>query len=259
MELLFDHSFGKQEKQDLVICRPYCLADRDEEPHLLNTGWLALDTPMKPHAEVWYQSRSTRVQISKNKPRFKEHTIDGKRLNMMHIKPKTPDDTMWTGMHEIYKDYIKRKGFRDMYSPFQQIQPRDSFLVYYLGDRPNKLIGFTKIKQYYHEEQDMTGPLLFPDQEEGDMITYSVGVESVMHCNTIPISQITMDMEIQWAREQKTAYFYMGSGYENGSQYKAHWPGFQWWTGTEWSTNKRKYLKLCKTDSELKLISDLAN
>ena len=31
MELLFDHTFGKQEQQDLVICRPMALVDEDEE------------------------------------------------------------------------------------------------------------------------------------------------------------------------------------------------------------------------------------
>ena len=31
MELIFDHSLGKQEHQDLVICRPMAMVDVDEE------------------------------------------------------------------------------------------------------------------------------------------------------------------------------------------------------------------------------------
>jgi hypothetical protein len=31
MELIFDHTLGKQEHQDLVICRPMAIVDTDEE------------------------------------------------------------------------------------------------------------------------------------------------------------------------------------------------------------------------------------
>ena len=55
MELLFDHTLGKQEHQDLVICRPMAVVDEDEEPKLLDTGWLALDHPVGNSSEVFYQ------------------------------------------------------------------------------------------------------------------------------------------------------------------------------------------------------------
>ena len=42
MELLFDHTLGKQEQQDLVICRPMAIVDQDEEVEALDRGWLAL-------------------------------------------------------------------------------------------------------------------------------------------------------------------------------------------------------------------------
>ena len=46
MELLFDHTHGKQEHQDLVICRPMAVVDEDEESEATRPGWLALDHPM---------------------------------------------------------------------------------------------------------------------------------------------------------------------------------------------------------------------
>ena len=177
---------------------------------------------------------------------------------MMHIRPRTPDDTVWTGMHEIYNKYLQRKGFKDIYSPFQQISARDSFLVYYTGENPKDLIGFTKIKKYWMTDDMDHEDHLFPEHQLDYINNMLLGVESVLHCNVLPISQITMDMEIQWAKKEKATHFYMGSGYEKSSEYKAHWSGFEWWTGTEWSNNKRKFLRLCKRDSELKLISDLA-
>ena len=46
MELIFDHTLGKQEQQDLVICRPMAIVDQDEEAEALDRGWLALDHPV---------------------------------------------------------------------------------------------------------------------------------------------------------------------------------------------------------------------
>ena len=64
MKLMFDHSLGKQENQDLVICRPMAVVSPDEEHEALEEGWLALDHPVVDR-EVWYQSRSTRINLDK--------------------------------------------------------------------------------------------------------------------------------------------------------------------------------------------------
>ena len=86
-----------------------------------------------------------------------------------------------------------------------------------------------------------------------------MGLESVVHANNIPISDITLDMEIQWAQDNHTAYFYMGSGYELSSEYKANYRGFEWWTGTEWSTNKKQYRRLCRRDSRIESLKDVGS
>jgi hypothetical protein len=51
----------------------------------------------------------------------------------------------------------------------------------------------------------------------------------------------------------------MGSGYEKSSEYKAKYKGFEWWTGTEWSTNKKLYKRLCRRDSKLDGFIGLGN
>ena len=66
-------------------------------------------------------------------------------------------------------------------------------------------------------------------------------------------------MEIEWASENYVRYFYMGSGYEQSSEYKANYRGFEWWTGTEWSTNKKQYRRLCKRDSSIESLRDLVS
>ena len=258
MHLIFNHRFGKVEQQDLVVCDVLAVPDPadGDETEMLDSGWLALDQPrrvMGELREVFYQCRSTRIDLDQCKRRFPQHTIDGKQIEMTEIFPRRSEDTVWTGMHQLYDGYIKRKGFRNLYNPFEHISKRDSFLVYYVGDVSN-LIGFTKIKRYLWQEQYYDDLMMSPDW------MYSsdpAGIESVMHCNNQPISQITMDMEILWARKQGAAYFYAGAGYEKSSIYKSGWKGFEWWTGTRWSRSKREYKRLCERDSKLRSISDL--
>ena len=84
------------------------------------------------------------------------------------------------------------------------------------------------------------------------------GLESCLHANIVPISDITLDLELEWAADNHVAYFYMGSGYELSSEYKANYRGFEWWTGTEWSTNKKLYRSLCRRDSRIDSLADVA-
>jgi hypothetical protein len=86
--------------------------------------------------------------IRENSPRT---PTKGKQIQMKEIFPRRREDTVWTGMHQLYDQYIQRKGFRDLYNPFEHINERDSFLVFYIGD-VNQLIGFTKIKRYHWHE-----------------------------------------------------------------------------------------------------------
>lgn len=259
MELLWNHSFGKQESQDLVVCRPYAIVERYEELEAVDQGWLALDVKHM-NREVFYQSRSTRVMLSEYKSAFKYHTLNSREIGMKEIHPQSLDDLKFTGLHSIYDSYIERKGFRDLYSPFINLFRRDTFVVYYYKDDPDVLIGFTKLKKYYHDDDSRFShqmDMMFPEHSvhnpEGIF-----AMESVMHCNTAPISQLSLDMEIQFAEKNGASVFMMGSGYEASSQYKSKVKGFEWWTGEKWSKSKKAYCKLCRRDSELTQIKDLS-
>jgi len=258
MELIFNHRFGRVEQQDLVVCDMVALPDHElqDETDMLETGWLALDRPHKIYGkrrEVFYQSRSTRIDLNRFKRKFEAHTFEGKTIQMKEIFPRHSEDTVWTGMHQLYTQFIQRKGFRNLYNPFEHINKRDSFLIFYLEDMGN-LIGFTKIKRYHWQEHFYDDIMLTPEWAEG---SEPHGIESVMHCNTVPISKISMDMELEWAKSQEASYYYAGSGYERSSLYKSAWNGFEWWTGTAWSRSKREYQRLCERDSKIKSIADL--
>ena len=250
MEIIFDHTFGKQEQQDLVICRPMAKFEGEEEAEAIEHGWLALDAPVRG-GEVFYQSRSTRVDLQKFRPRFREHRHNGAKIGTKIIEAS--ELVKLLGLPDIYRRYMKRKNFGADYDPFANYHARDQFMLFYTGTADN-IIGFTKQKRYLYQE-DYTGPHIDDIYEQPTL----AGLESVIHANTVPVSAICLDLEMMWAKDNGASYYYMGSGYENSSEYKASWRGFQWWTGVEWSTNKRQYKRLCKRDSRIKEFSALGN
>ena len=257
MKLIFDHTLGKQENQDLVVCNPLAEVMEEEENEALETGWLALDYPIKGE-EVYYQSRSTRVNLDKFKPRFSSYKLNDKDLKLKEIEANEMINLV--GLPKIYRNYMKRKKFIKDYNPFKHLHGRDSFLIFYT-EAVDKIVAFTKLKKYHYQEDAMnkfggyTRQIGDPNE---DTATWWAGYESVIHCNNDPISQLTLDMEMQWAKEHRAAYYYMGSGYEISSQYKSKWNGFEWWTGTEWSKSKKLYKKLCRSDSRIQSLSDVA-
>jgi len=259
MDLIFNHRFGLVEQQDLVVCDVLAVPDQHDEADMVESGWLALDRPYHIYdrdMEVFYQCRSTRIDLSKQPRSGTEHTHNDLPVFMKEIFPRHRDDTVWTGMHQLYAEYIQRKGFRDLYNPFDHVSHRDSFLIFY-SDTLDTLLGFTKIKRYHWQEH------FYNDYNDEVTAVYPEGephgIESVMHCNRSPISQLTMEMEMAWAKQQNAAYYYAGAGYEKSSMYKSRHRGFEWWTGTKWSRSKREYRRLCKRDSELRSIADLGN
>ena len=127
MELLFDHILGKQENQDLVICRPMAYVSHDEEIDAVEQGWLALDHDYKDR-EVWYQSRSTRINLRKTAARFRKWEVDGEPLKMKVIH--ADEMVHLLGLQKIYTTYMKKKQYKADYNPFWFYHKRDRFALF---------------------------------------------------------------------------------------------------------------------------------
>ena len=231
-----------------MVCKPMAIVDTDEEHEAIERGWLALDTPVDGQ-EVFYQSRSTRINLDLYRPRYKHHQLNGEDIGIKIIDAS--EMVKLLSLPSIYRQYMKRKNFGADYDPFGHYHKRDQFMVFYIGTADN-IVGFTKQKKYRYQEDNYS---TIDTYDSKDL----AGLESVIHANTIPISDITLDMEIDWASNNYVSYFYMGSGYELSSEYKANYRGFEWWTGTQWSTNKREYRRLCRRDSRIENLRDLGN
>jgi len=248
MELIFDHISGKQEQQDLQFFRMRGLLNGEEESDPVEQGWLADDKPYKGF-ECWYQCRSTRIELKRYPTKkLRKREVRGRPLQMLEIRPMHGMLKL-TGMEKLYYQFLRNKGYRDLYNPLRHIHQRDSFLVYYVDDVSN-MLGFTKIKKYrwYHDNAS---------DEFDDENPHLTAIETHMHCNVEEIGLMTLDMEIEWATSKNCRYLYLGPGYEKSSIYKSQFPGFQWWTGQHWSKDKKEYIRLCHQDSNMTRIDQL--
>ena len=248
MELFWDHTFGKQENQDLVVCRPLAHVNHEDEEFALDNGWLALDHPIRGR-EVFYQSRSTRIDMAKYRPRFKNPQYKGESIHYKVIDAS--EMVRLLNLPSIYKRYMARKKFVEDYGPFDNYHKRDQFMIFYIGTADN-IVGFTKQKRYSFGDDHHI------DIDSIDSMQCS-GVESVIHANILPIGAECLDLELHWADVNRIPNYYLGSGYEASSEYKAKWQGFEWGTGTVWSGNKRQYRRLVKRDTRLTEFSALGN
>jgi len=175
------------------------------------------------HQGRWYQSRSTRLCC-----------------DAYDWPLATPGYSFELGTdykHElkaIWCDYLERKGFSAHYDP-GHLDHAAIWLV--ARDAAGGAVGFTKLHAYHG------------------------GLEAQYNAYTdcdINLGRIMIDHEIALSKTRGLAHLYIGSGYEQSSAYKAHLPGFEWWTGSEWSTDRKTYLNLCQRDSKIKDLAELA-
>ena len=111
----------------------------EEEDDAVEQGWLALDHDYK-NKEVWYQSRSTRIDLRKYEPRFRKFEHDGKPLGMKTIEANEMVSLL--GLPKIYRQYMKDKKFGADYDPFRFYHDRDRFLIFYI-DSPDNIVCHT--------------------------------------------------------------------------------------------------------------------
>jgi len=134
----------------------------------------------------------------------------------------------------IWCDYLERKGFSQQYDPGHS---SDAAIWLAAKNAQGQALAFTKLQVY----------------QGGLESQYNAYVET-----SVNLGKIMIDHEVALAKTRGLAHLYIGSGYEQSSAYKAHLPGFEWWTGSEWSTDRKTYLNLCQRDSKINGLAELA-
>jgi arginyl-tRNA--protein-N-Asp/Glu arginylyltransferase len=219
MKIFFDHikGFGKVSDLEVIVNCAYGILEPDESSiDALKEGWI-------PWEGKWYNERSTRIDLAVYKP-----TKTTKKLSKRIIAQSgnvLADLEQYEELHEKYCQYhnfkrdIKLESFKDC-----------SVIEYHT----DKLIGISLYKQYdtqfvaYQFIWDYADPKL------------SLGsVAQMIECET--------------AKLLGCEYVYLLGGYEDCCRYKANYPGFEFWTGKEWSTDIELYTTLVARDEKIKI------
>ena len=224
MYMVFDHAFGLQSQAEVYHFGATLLGvEPHEHNEALAHGWLITTNHGQPK---WYQSRSTRCNL--------EHT-DYTMLSADQAQI-LQDPLPLVEIDHIYSAYCYYKRYKKYFEVGEQLE-WDQFMGYY--DQDHNLQAWSKLRRYSTEAIEtvvFAWDYRNPEQH--------LGIKTLEH-------------ELAWAKSQGYRYVYMGPGYERMNRYKADVVGFEWWTGSEWSTDRDQYRALCERDNKIKSVEDL--
>lgn len=214
MRVVFDHinGFGKVSDQDFIYSQPHgVLEPGEKESEALATGWIPWDGD-------WYNLRSVRINLSEYKP----HETTRKLSRYIDFMYQEFEDKLV--YRHLYEAYCKHHGFQRTIT-WDQLFTGDMIAYSQLG----QVIGYSAVEVYD---------------------TAFVATQFVWdYANPkLSLGKVAQMYECEVAKILGCTHVYILGGYEKCCLYKSDFYGFEWWTGTEWSTDKELYKKLCFRD-----------
>jgi len=221
MEIKISTYFGKQETRDVIINNVFLDNVKPwQESRALQQGFSLYIENGKEH---WFMSRNTRICLEKTN----YNSID-LEWEIVDKKPKV--------IKKILNSYLQKNNYKDLYSIDEDC---DRF-KYILYKDNGKIVAITKLLNY---SNDVETHFFIWNYHNPDL-----------HLGTV-----SLEHEIWWAKHNGYKYLYTGPGYEQSSIYKSQFPGFEWWTGMEWSNDVEMYNELCKRDSKIRSFKALTS
>ena len=219
MKVYFDHisGFGKVSDLEVIVNKAYGILDPNESPvDALHQGWI-------PWEGKWYNERSTRINLAKYKP-----SKTTKKLSKKIIVEAGNINASLEQYTELYNKYCEHHGFK---RDIKLESFKDCSVIEYQTD---KLIGISLYRQF---ETEFVAYQFIWDYADPKL---SLGTVAQM-------------MECETAKLLNCDYVYLLGGYEQCCKYKANYPGFEFWTGAEWSTDIELYTTLVERDERIKI------
>lgn len=231
MKLYFQHLAGRIAHTDWQYSPVIATFRKGEEQAALESGWLMNEW----EPPFWFQGRQVRFDlkaldfISPHKyplsVDFDIHPIDKDLSYPLH--------------QEIWERYLEYKGFS------QEQDFRDSLKL----DPDKKIL----INVYDHDE------LVAFSIVRLDPGPVSLQFAWNYHNPKLGLGIHTQHFEMDYLHSEGYSKHYICPGYETICLWKTRFPGFEFWTGTSWSTNKMLYKKLCERDSILGDVDELGS
>jgi len=137
MKLYFNHEmgFGKMMHETMLYYPFGATFEPHERTHALETGWFPINNVM------WFQSRSTRINLQKYKVSTK---IFKKSRKIKYFPDVNMTPQKKERLQEIYNKYVQYKGFQDLSLTIDDMIANSHGHIYYTHE--NKIIGFTFYK-----------------------------------------------------------------------------------------------------------------
>jgi hypothetical protein len=225
-----EHFFGSQERHDLQMVKLSLDIDNLVEREALENGWLIAN-------EQWYQCRSVRINIEEYTDKSKEPKMP-KTLTFEFFWRSQIDDDNRDHIKTVFKQFCEYKGFDDQAFDVFKDWDRSAWIIVYDEGVP---VAFTKFIRY---DSDVESQFTAWNYHKPKL---SIGKALIWYETIIATEFMGSDK-----------YLYIGQGYEEGSAYKADIPGFEWWTGSEWSKDREEYKALCARDSSINSLQELS-
>lgn len=250
MKFFFDHIAGNSSNRELVYSPATAVFDRSEYEFAVQHGWHIAESwgvddfdwfneVRLSGSHVWYQARSTRIEVSK----FSERSRHRKKIKKSKVTCSHRSDItdiageMWA----VYEKYLQYKGFSNFYESaddlFTEIYGDRKYLVY--RDNTDKVIAFSVI-------EILSPSVAIAPQFAWDYSNPSIGLGSL---NKLFQFRLLKDLNV--------SHLYLGNSYELSSLGKMKWPGFQWWTGRTWSEDKDLFAFLLERETRMQTLDDL--
>jgi hypothetical protein len=243
MKLFFDHICGKQADTDFIHTLVSAIVDKREEQQALDSGWCpsniwySQDTNfVKDNKIIWYQSRQTRLNLSKH-VETKAERKSWRKIAKNNVAIKITKNPCFEKLYKIYLNYVSSKNF-------------------------SSTLSYEEFVEVYNSGNDIF--ILYDDLAFS--VTEKVGQSLLAHqfCwdysdPTLGLGRFSTYKEISLAKDLGLKYLYLGPSYERHAKYKSSFPGFEFWTGREWCTDEKKYFYLLKQDGNINWIEDLVD
>ena len=241
MKLFFDHVCGQQANTDFIHTLISATFLESEQDMALENGWCpsniwySSDTNFKKNKKIiWYQSRQSRINLSKYKTSKSERRLRNKVCDHggSYKLTKCPDFDL---LYNIYIKYIKYKNYKDHMS-------KSSFLD-----------SYNNSESYF---------IIYDDIAFSIVEICSKSLISYQFCwdygnPDLSLGKFSTYIEIDFALNNNLQNVYLGPSYESNSIYKSHYRGFEFWTGRKWSDDKEAFKYLLDRDSKLNSVDEI--
>ena len=241
MKLFFDHVCGQQANTDFIHTLVSATFLESEQDMALDNGWCpsniwysANTNFKKDNKIIWYQSRQSRINLSKYKKSKSERRLRNKVFDhgVSYKLTKCPDFDL---LYNIYIKYIKYKNYKDHMS-------KSSFLD-----------SYNNSESYF---------IIYDDIAFSIVEICSKSLISYQFCwdygnPDLSLGKFSTYIEIDFALNNNLQNVYLGPSYESNSIYKSHYRGFEFWTGRKWSDDKEAFKYLLDRDSKLNSVDEI--